>query len=457
MNKLKIGYLTVVVFFLLCLVLNILGILPYVFTSVSFLIVFCAWIIWNYFRQSSNEKKVTLFIFAAVLICLIPFVGGWTNSATALSRLATMGSLAHNNTFELTGQESKMSSDMIYVNEKYFSSKPPVFPFIGSGVYWMISKTAGTHLVWPFDFYYWITLFLVTIPTALAAVLFYKILSFTKIDDKFKAVLIVALIFGTLIFSYSGHINTHTTAAALLLAGLYFFFNAQYKDSINSAVASGFFFALAGTFDLPSFIWFAGFGFLLFLKKRTFCKWYLAGAALPLIFYFAFTYQIKGNLMPHYLGSKNSYDWPGSPWEQHNREIPLEFWAGLWKMTIGERGIFTFTPLFIFGLLGVYSQIRKRERFWREAVCVAVCIVIALLLYAWGSRGYGGTAYGLRWLIPLAPFFMFFAAVKLEEQHGVAWYFLFVLLLLYSALMAYVGAIHTWEIIPPLFFFKSPF
>jgi len=453
-------------FLLVSLSLNLFGRLPYVFTAISFMIILYGAVIFGYFKQTRNEKITTLFLFVIVLLVLGQFVRDGPTSANDRSRLGTMHGLVHDNTFELGAVSTH---DKVYINEKFYSSKPPVLSFLGAGVYAVAREVAnwqGKDVEHPNKVYFWITLFLITIPSALAVVLFYKLLAFTKIEEYYRILLSLAFIFGTLMFSYSGVINNHTAAAVSLLAGFYFLCYSRFNKSVKAVIASGFFFALAGTFDLPSFVFMALFAVLLLVRKQyRFCLWYITGALLPLIFHFSFQYQITGDFLPQYM-HKGVYNWPGSP---HGKGGHRPLWSVyLWRMTLGNRGLLMYTPLLLFSMLGLGLQLRKfKQKFWLEAAFTLTGILVILALYAIrGPRDFGGQAYGFRWLIIIIPLLFFFTAFIFENRHRSTWFrsvllIVFLIVLVYSVYVAFLGTGQLdrtpWRTYAPPFYFKFPF
>jgi len=451
---------------LVSLALSLSEKVPYVFTAIMFVLFLYAGVIWSYFRQTLEDKKNTLIIFLVTLLILSFFVRTTAISANDISRLATMSSLLHENTFE-TGPD--IGIDKIKANEKYYSSKPPVLSFLGAGVYALTREAAswkGKSIKNPREIYYWIAFFLITIPSALAAVLFYKLLSFTKIKTHYRYILAFSLVFGTLIFMYSGTINNHTITAVALLAAFYCLCRARFYNSTKSAMASGFLFAMAGVFELSSLIWLVIFGgYLLLIRRYKFCGWYILGALLPLIFHLSFQYQITGEVIPPQLAGKLNYT--DSPWmsEGLRKSHAQEPWnIVLWKITIGERGIFMYTPLFVLSFIGLFiNLINRKRKFWLEAACTLIGILTLFAFYVFYIKGggYGGSAYGFRWLIQIIPLLFFFTAFLFEDENP-AWFkhsmfVIFLIALFFSIYLDYTAIALPWRTTPPPFYFNVTF
>ncbi len=458
-----------VVFLLSSLILNFMGVTRYVFTAILFWVLFYFWVGVGYCKQNPKDRNITLILFAMVLLVLSQFVTQKIGSNNDWSRMGTMRSLVHNNTFE-TG--FKIGQDKIRINGKFYSSKPPLLSFLGAGVYNVVLGVAGfggQNVKRPSQLYFWITLFLITVPSSLGAVMFYKLLRFTKIKEYYRFLLVFALVFGTLLFSYGGTVNNHTVAAAALLAGFYFLLLTKFRplEQTKAAIACGFFFALAATFDLTGFIWLVLFaGYFLFYRKYRLCGWYILGAALPLIFHLSLTYHITGGLLPPQIAHPEFFQYPGSYWSKGFANQNLDPWpAYLMNITIGHHGVFVYTPLFLFSILGLIFQLRNRkQKFWSEGVVISLGIFFLLLIFLFvNSRNYSGVNYGFRWFIPVIPLLFFFTSFIFLDEFTVdskyLWIYkllllLFFIVLAYSIYVAYVGTSHAWDRYPPPFYFK---
>ena len=121
---------------------------------------------------------------------------------------------------------------------------------------------------------------------------------------------------------------------------------------------------------------------------------------------------------------------------------------GLYTLTISEdRGLFFYTPLFLFALLGLYYMI-KRGITKEEGFLLGIVGVNFLVYTSWGDP-WGGWAYGPRYLIPSMGIF------SILTWYGV-WHFgkpmvskiLAFILFVYSSAIALLGALTT-NAVPP--------
>lgn len=111
-----------------------------------------------------------------------------------------------------------------------------------------------------------------------------------------------------------------------------------------------------------------------------------------------------------------------------------------------DRGIVFYTPVILFGIIGLILAVKKNVRF------VPLLIVVAgfnILLYCMWGDPWGGWAFGSRYLIPSYGILAIFIALFLTYWHKKILVIAIVLLLtLYSSVINALGAITT-SAIPP--------
>ncbi len=439
------------------LILGIYGKVQYWVTAAVFLFFLCVWIIWGFFMQNTKDALVTFVIFSIVFLTLsFSVTEKGIRVENDRSRMGTIGSIFVHNTFAET--QYNIGSDKMIINGTSYSSKPPMLSFLGAGVLGVMAKVRdyygkptdpnGTYE------YYWLVLFLIALPSALAAVVFYKLLKYAEIHEFYRYVLVFAFIFGTLMFSFSSVLNNHTVAAACVLAGFYFFFCARFDQSWRSAVASGFFFSLATTIEPQSGVWFVLFpGLFLIRRKYKLCLLYALGALLPLIFHFPLQYQITGNMLPAQFQSNEVLIWEGSPWpEVFVRISKYTWWEKVWDTTFGAWGLFTYTPIFLFSFWGLFAELKRRKnKFWWEALVTLLGIVFFIFYYySHLVKDYGGPGWGFRWYIHFIPLLFFFTANLFVGRDRLTWgnaifLVVFLLIVAYSVYVAHLGTIYAWE------------
>ena len=88
-------------------------------------------------------------------------------------------------------------------------------------------------------------------------------------------------------------------------------------------------------------------------------------------------------------------------------------WQGLWGLLISPyRGVFWFTPLFIASMVAFPSFLRRHPH---QAFATAAVSLLLVLEYSMWWMWWGGFAWGPRFLVPLAPFWVLWLAPWIEE------------------------------------------
>ncbi len=91
-------------------------------------------------------------------------------------------------------------------------------------------------------------------------------------------------------------------------------------------------------------------------------------------------------------------------------------WEGLWGLLVSPyRGVFWFTPLF-FASVAAWFVFRRRHR--HEAIMSGAVSLVLILLYSMWWMWWAGFAWGPRFLVPLAPFWVLWLAPWMEQVDG---------------------------------------
>lgn len=92
-------------------------------------------------------------------------------------------------------------------------------------------------------------------------------------------------------------------------------------------------------------------------------------------------------------------------------------WQGLWGLVVSPyRGLFWFTPLFLAGVASLPAFARRHRL---EAIATGVMSLALLLLYSMWWMWWGGFAWGPRFLVPLAPFWVLWLAPWVRDTLSV--------------------------------------
>lgn len=104
-----------------------------------------------------------------------------------------------------------------------------------------------------------------------------------------------------------------------------------------------------------------------------------------------------------------------------------------------DRGIISFTPVILFGFLGIFFLYRQKNPYF---TLLAAVLGFNLLLYSMWADPYGGWAFGSRYMIPAYAIMSIFIAIILTKWGKHILFILFFLLVLgYSVSVNTMGAI----------------
>ena len=222
--------------------------------------------------------------------------------------------------------------------------------------------------------------------------------------------------------------NNHTPAAFFLLWGLW---EARRANPIRAGVA-------LGTCVLLDPVFASIFGVCLaigFLPSLRTVLRYGLGALPGLFTWFALNAASSGSLIPVLLTpARAGVD---KSWSSSGFVLP-EGADYPFHALFGHRGFFVYSPLFLVTILAL-PTIFRRLRGNHLDRCIILAVVATIGVHMLIAGGYGGWAYGYRYLIPLvAPFALL--APTLWRSHPTA----FTLAFVPSFLLALLGAYAPW-------------
>ncbi len=143
-------------------------------------------------------------------------------------------------------------------------------------------------------------------------------------------------------------------------------------------------------FTLPIFIY-----LILIVKRKIF--WVAAGGILPAILYFAYNMNLYGSPTPPYFNG-----------HIHRVLIFSHFWTRLGGILFSpSRGIFIWSPFFLFGVFGFIKLKTDPDRFL--SLLFLSCILTHIFLIASFDDWWGGHSIGPRLLAEITPFLLWFA------------------------------------------------
>ena len=384
-------------------------------------------------------------------------------SANDRSRWATVWSLAERDTWkidEIITQPGWDTIDKVRHEDHFYSSKPPLLPWLVSIVYRIVKGTTGWNLLDNTQSVTRTILLFVNLIPMLVAMLLLGLLVERHAKSRFTLVfLLITFGFGTFLTTFQTVLNNHLPAAVCLTIAIYAIVKIKVEKSSSAwwYFLVGLFAALLCTNEIPA----APFGILAFLwllkenVKKT-LLFFVPAALVPLGAFFWLNYDCTGGLRPFYAfygTEKYRYIYKGIPsyWKNPsgidaNEESP---WSYFFNCTVGHHGIYSLTPVFLLSLVGWFGVRKKTEFPLRFLLWTGLGLTILLLgfyLSRTQNYNYGGKTVGLRWTFWLIPFWLISMIPVLDsfsqsrKKSSVA-----CLLLLGSLITSVSSVWHPWE------------
>lgn len=315
--------------------------------------------------------------------------------------------------------------DMIRVvgedgRERYFSSKPPLFPTCVAGVVWLIEKlTLGradfTDTPW---FIIRTTLIIVHVIPFLVLVWILRGYIYRASESWFvRSFCLAAVALGTYLTAWSITLNNHAAAAFTALLAVHATVQIWYENrrAWYWFAMAGFCAAFTACLELPAgLLAVALCAALLVVDWRRTLAFGLSAAAVPAVAGLLTNYLAIGRLKPAYMdfGKPGGfYDYPGSYWNEMSgidalAEPKLVY---LMHIVIGHHGFFLLTPILLLALLGVLVHLLRSGHSHRLLAGFVLLLTAALtVFYAYKSNNYGGTCQGPRWMFWIIPLWLLF-------------------------------------------------
>ena len=393
---------------------------------------------------------VVLFVVFMLIWALLTKVH--THSWQEESRMATVQALVEQGTFIIDHTEFNRTGDKVFINAHFYSDKTPLLSVAVAGAYSILHNVFGLTLdpticvpaedaaacraFTPtgarFTAFYWLTLIFIGGSASLLVVLFWRAMLQAGASGILATALAVALGLASPLAPYSIVFAGHVPAALCLFAGFYLLIMSSgveacpFPPQSSGGQAStpvkrqsgwryfwaGMLISLAANIDLTLAIFIAAFGLWVMLTHWRQLLPYALGAMLPFALSAAINYWAAGIIMPLYFDPK-AYDFVGTVLNPTvggtNGFYSLEF--GLryaFDMLVGQRGLLSFTPMLIFGFVGIGVAIKQHQQRGLASTVLLGSLVFAAYLIL-RTDNFGGLAWGTRWFVPLVPLWWYFA------------------------------------------------
>jgi hypothetical protein len=387
----------------------------------------------------SDKVGLALILLAFVVVFVAVINSQPLQSANDRSRWCTVWSLVERGTYqidEVDGVSEWSTIDKVRHRTStddpwhFYSSKPPLFPTVVAGLYWLERHTLGYGLQQHTAFVTRLLLVVVNALPFLAALLsLRRSLRHARITDRTRWFILVAAGFGSMLTPFLTTLNNHTPAAICVmfcLAALIRIKSAETPAAGDFGIV-GFTAALTCCLELPA----ALFGLLTFvlLVKNDWNKTarvYVPAALIPLAAFFVTNWICTGEIRPFYAyygTEKYVYVHDGVPsyWSQPqgidaNDESSAVY---LFHCVLGHHGLLAITPVFLLTGIGWVIGLYKDRRSMFRAVWWLGAGLSFLILSFYLSRtqnyNYGGNSSALRWMLWLTPFWWYGMIPALER------------------------------------------
>lgn len=336
-----------------------------------------------------------------------------------------------------------------------YSSKPTLLPTVMAGPYWVLNRCFGLSLAKrPFETTRILLVIYQLIPLGIAFFCLASIIESVGKTDWGRMYAVAAATFGTFALTFVPTLNNHLPGFASISIALWAAFKILREGNKNPIyfALAGFFGAFSVACDLPALAFAAGLCGILLVKRpvKTIFVAIPAGLVVAAAF-IATNYIAHNSIMPAYsckrdhmamqaeakekgVDSKTLFD--ANDWYYYNyypagrpREAKyarLSHWANrtgidrgepsilryAFHSTVGSRGVFSLTPIWILSVLGlcVWAFKTKDDKGLRTfgvgALTLTVVFFAFFLTRDQGDRNYGGMSCWSRWFFPLVPLFV---------------------------------------------------
>lgn len=319
-----------------------------------------------------------------------------------ISRWATVDALVSDRTFAIDGSPfAAATGDKIRARGRTFSDKPPLLALSGAGVAEVVQPLGISLRRTPAIAIFLITLLTVGVWYALGCTYAYAFQRRLGFSERRSAAVAAAMGLGTLVLPYATVLVNHVPAGAAGLAGCYHLL--FERDRARGPLLGGMFLALAYAFD-PAAVVFGVAAVVLLAGAGARRVALFAIAALPIVaLQIAYNVEVTGSALPPIFNgavwadkSLPEYIPPSTPMVAWY--TPGDYARFAFDLLLGNKGLFTFTPLAAVCAYGVVVMWKKDARLRRLALAIAATALTLFVLILFfqndeGSRNFGERRY----------------------------------------------------------------
>jgi hypothetical protein len=307
--------------------------------------------------------------------------------------------------------------------KRFFSSKPPLFPTLLAGGYWILQQITGWTLAEQLtEVVRTMLVFVNVLPMMLYLAVLAQLVERYGGTDWGRLFVMATAALGTLLTTFGVTLNNHLPAAFATLFTIYFALRI-----CNDGQRRWWLFAITGLLnafvcvcEIPGVALALGvFLLLLAAAPKPTLTGFLPALVLVGAAYILTNYLAIGRFTPAYRFSRikdrehSDYTWyhfKGSPWAPENiagidaADEPKHLYA--LHALVGHHGIFSTSPVFLLSLLGMWLAWRKSAGLRSLALLTAALTVVVIAFYILFSNNYGGNTAGFRWTFWLIPLWL---------------------------------------------------
>jgi len=365
--------------------------------------------------------------------------------------LATVYSLTEQGTFAIEHSLFK-TVDQVRIRGHYYSDKPPLYVVWLATVYTIVKTVAGLAFETSPRAVFFILSFMGSgVFCLFLGILFHRQGTKRGWPQPLAFLGGAGVIFSTWIFSFGGTINNHVPAAALLMTAYFVLNEARHEDPRKvRLLLGGTLLGLVLNLDLPTGGLFALCviaGMVRGMSRQSLIEPLLVAGGFMVFgvgILAALNFAAHGSFLPAYMVD-GAYDYPGNIHTNRMAGLhkPDDLAVHLISALVGSRGIFSYMPLLLLALPGVWFV---RHQLSRMDGCFLVGTLLTACFYLTQCGDFGGWAYGLRFLIPLVPPLFWMTLRWIHESHSRRLHALAVALGLWGVITSGVGAYQPWPV-----------
>jgi hypothetical protein len=341
-------------------------------------------------------------------------------NANTGSRYATIESLVDYGTYNIDASRYLFTPDKVKAQDHFVSSKPPLLPTYGAGVYYLLKKITGYNITDNESIVVWtVGVFTGWLGHLVFLLYFYRLCRLLLVRQLAVLVTVATASFAYLGVAYATAINNHSVGAAFAVAGFYHAFRAKHGlGGTIHWVLAGAALGVLPAIDLSSLALTGLCGIYLATKSFRRTLLFYAPFMLPgILSQFYLAHLATGSYIPAYADA-GMMSYKGSYFGGRRAGIDALFepkTTYAFNVLLGHHGVFSMTPLFGFSLFEIGRRLWKRDKYRAETIVFTVAFTVVTAFYIYRTHNYGGWCVGMRWLVPVMPWLVLLFGMWLDR------------------------------------------